>query len=177
MKAFKEYLTEEQERKIINPKKDEDGLFVQPKEDGKAREAEEEHNRERFAHHFNYADPYSGNVKTFDSKGDYNCGRCNQAQNGACLLIAKLKVDHDAGSCGDWEGLDPNDSEMNLGWKTAETAGYGVAVNGKGFGCFRCPFASKAFNSDSKGRDLYCKKGDFRVFGNACCVLNGAETK
>jgi hypothetical protein len=55
-----------------------------------------------------------------------------------------------------------------------DVGSYGVAANGKGFGCHRCPFASKAFSPDSAGRDLYCGKGDFRVYGNACCALNGA---
>ena len=169
MKTFGEYLTEEED-----PRKGDDGLFVQPK---KFDEEEEEHNRERFSHHFNYADPYVGNIKTFDPKGNYNCGSCNMGDNGRCKLIAKLKIDKDAGSCGDWERYDENDAELKLGWKTPESAVYGVAVNGKGFGCFRCPFASKAREEDSKGRDLYCGKGDFRVFGNACCEINGAETK
>ena len=112
--------------------------------------------------------------RTFDEQGDYNCGRCNQANGYKCLLVDITEIDREAGSCGDWEILCAGDPEMKLNEKSVDAAGYGIAANGKGFGCHRCPFASRAFSPDSRGRDLYCGKGDFRVFFNACCVLNGA---
>jgi hypothetical protein len=60
-------------------------------------------------------------------------------------------------------------------YKSILEAGYAIAANGIGFGCYHCPYASAAYVPDSRGRDLYCGKGDFRTFGNACCALNGAE--
>jgi hypothetical protein len=163
-------------RHIVRPERGSDGLFVQPKDDSPERERDEQHNRDRFANHFHYADPMTGIGRTYDPEGNYNCGRCNMAVGEACLLVVPLKLDRQAGSCGDWEDQCAGDSEMPLGEKTIETSGYGVAANGKGFGCHRCPYASKAFQSDSQGRDLYCGKGDMRVFALACCGLNGAET-
>jgi hypothetical protein len=161
-------------RKIITPEVGDDGLFVQTDAEGADRERDEAHNRDRFANHFHYADPYAGNTRTFDPRGDYNCGRCNMANGDKCLLVALKAIDPTAGSCGDWENQCAGDAEMPLGLKDVDTAGYGIAENGKGFGCSRCPFASKAYAEDSQGRDLYCGKGDFRVYGNACCGLNGA---
>ncbi len=161
-------------RLIVSPPRGKDGLFIQPNDFSPHRETVEQHNRDRFASHFKYADPYTGMTRTFDEKGDYNCGRCNQAEDNKCLLIKPLIIDRAAGSCGDWENLCAGDSEMPLGLKSVVSAGYGVATNGKGFGCHRCPWAEKALSPDSRGRDLYCGKGDMRVFSNACCVLNGA---
>jgi hypothetical protein len=161
-------------RPIVKPPVGDDGLFVQPKDYRPEREVIEDHNRRRFANHFHYADPYTGETRTFDPRGNYNCGRCNMADGKDCLLVKIKAIDPMAGSCGDWEDEWAGDSEMRLKLKTVETAGYGIAQNGKGFGCSRCPYASKAYTDDSLGRDLYCGKGDFRVFGNACCGLNGA---
>jgi hypothetical protein len=160
-------------RLIIKPERGRNGLFVQPKTVGPKRELEEQHNRDRFANHFKYGDP-ENMPRTFDEQGDYNCGRCNQANGYKCLLVDITEIDREAGSCGDWEILCAGDPEMKLNEKSVDAAGYGIAANGKGFGCHRCPFASRAFSPDSRGRDLYCGKGDFRVFFNACCVLNGA---
>ena len=160
-------------REILSPKVGDDGLFVQPRDFSPDRETREQHNRDAFAAHFKYADQFTGLQRTFDEKGDYNCGRCNQADSNKCLLV-KVKIDRMAGSCGDWENLCAGDAEFPRVFKTVETAGYGVAKNGKGFGCHRCPFASRAYEPDSRGRDLYCGKADARVFAMACCVLNGA---
>lgn len=172
LKETVEKVLNESVRKILKPKRGKDKLFIQPKEiDLKI----ENHNRERFGNHFNYADLFAGNAKTFDKKGNYNCGRCNQANDNQCLLV-NIKINRKAGSCEDWENISSNDTEMLLLEKSPEAATYGVAKNGEGFGCHRCPFASKAYKVDSKGRNLYCGKGDFRVFENACCSLNGAET-
>ncbi len=161
-------------RIILTPKIGAGGLFIQPDDVSPQRETIEQHNRDAAAGHFKYADPFTGLTRTFDEAGDYNCGRCNQADKLKCLLVAPLTIDRDAGSCGDWENLCAGDAEMKRQYKTVETAGYGVAKNGKGFGCHRCPFASKAIAPDSRGRDLYCGKLDCRVFSNACCALNGA---
>jgi len=163
-------------RAILVPQKANEELFLQPKETGAQRETIEMHNRERFANHFNYADPYCGNSKTYDAAGDYNCGRCNQANGDECLLLKIKSIDRKAGSCEDWETINAGDTEMRLHSKHPEIASYGVAKNGKGFGCHRCPYASKAYSVDSMGRSLYCGKGDFRVFPTACCSLNGATT-
>jgi hypothetical protein len=160
-------------REILTPKVGSDGLYVQPKDFSPDRETREQHNRDAFAGHYKYADPFTGLTRTYDDKGDYNCGRCNQADENKCLMV-KVTINRDAGSCGDWENLCAGDAEMPRLYKTVETAVYGVAKNGQGFGCHRCPYASRAFQPDSRGRDLYCGKGDFRAFADACCVLNGA---
>jgi hypothetical protein len=164
-------------RKILSPPKGKDGLFIQPKDVSAEREVIERHNRERFAGHFKFADPLTGATNTYDDKGDYNCGRCNQADGDKCLLVEIDEIDRDAGSCGDWEVTCAADPEMVLHLKSPKGSGYGVAKNGVGFGCSRCPFASRAYQPDSRGRELYCGKGDFRTYGTACCVLNGAPTK
>lgn len=162
------------ERRIINPKRGEDGLFVQPHDMGPERERDEQHNRDRFASHFKYADPYTGNTRTFDEAGDYNCGRCNQVNGVECLLLKIEAVDREVGSCGDWENLCAGDFEMTLHLKSPDSAAYAIA-QGAGWGCHRCPFASSAYQPDSRGRQLYCGKMDARVFWNACCAINGAE--
>ena len=164
-------------RRIVTPHRGKDGLFVEPKALGPDRERDEQHNRDRFASHFHYADPLTGNTRTYDEKGNYNCGRCNQADGDGCLLLSIKSIDRQAGSCGDWEVVCAGDPEMVLHEKSPQAAGYGVAANGKGFGCRRCPYASLASEPDSVGRGMYCGKGDFRVFGTACCVLNGAPLK
>lgn len=162
-------------RLVVSPKKGKDGLFAQPDDVGPEREMTEHMNRLNFAEHFHYADQTTGNLRTFDPKGDYSCGGCNKYDlKGGCLLVP-IKVSAEAGSCEHWEDTCAGDREIDLsGIITAEQAAYGVADNGKGFGCARCPYASKAVAPDSRGRDLYCGKGDFRVPGNACCALNGA---
>lgn len=164
-------------REILRPKRGSNGLFIQPKDSSAQRELVEMHNRQRFANHFKYADQFCGNTRTYDPDGRYNCGRCNMADGTTCLLVKIPKIDKEAGSCGDWEDIAAGDPEMELREKSIDSAGYGVAANGKGFGCHRCPFASAAFQPDSQGRDLYCGKGDMRVFSDACCVLNGAPLK
>lgn len=160
-------------RKIVDLKRGKDGLFIEPDKDSADRQRDEQHRRDGAASHFHYADPFTGITRTYDDQGDYNCGRCNQADGTDCLLV-KGKIDRPAGSCGDWEDICAGDSEIDLDYKTPETAGYGIAANGKGFGCHRCPFASRAKNIDSRERDLWCGKFAARVFQNACCVLNGA---
>jgi hypothetical protein len=167
-----------------------DGLFVQPQmgatnEDRAQRELVEGHNRLGFANNYNYADQWTGNTRTFDPKGNYVCGDCNKADDAACVAVSytlappkPLKINRACGSCRHWEDLCAGDPEIRLtltNCEAVDTAVYGVAANGQGFGCHRCPFASAAFQKDSRGRELYCGKGDFRTGGSACCQLNGAE--
>lgn len=166
-------------RQIVTPAKGSNGLFQQTREAGPDREIVEQHNRDRFASHFKFADPYTGLTRTYDEVGDYNCGRCNQAKGDQCLLVKIDYIDRVAGSCGDWENLCAGDPEMLLKLKNPTVASYGVRKGGKPgrvFGCHQCPYASKAYAKDSRGRDMYCGKGDFRTYWNACCSLNGAET-
>ncbi len=170
-------------RLVVHLNRGADGLFVQPKTAGPKYELEEAHRRQGFAEGFKYADETTGNTRTFDPKGDYNCGRCNKADEARCLFVSEgdtplkpLRIDRAAGSCGYWENLCAGDPELSNNQKSRTVSVYGIATNGKGFGCHRCPFASRAFEPDSRGRDLYCGKGSFRVPQNACCELNGAPT-
>lgn len=164
-------------RRILRPKKKSNGDFVQPKEVGPDREVEETKNRMRYATHMNFADPYTGNTRTYDPQGNYNCGRCNQDDHSHCLLLSDPAIDEAAGSCEDWENRCAGDPEMVLHRKSKDAAVYGVAKNGKGFGCHRCGHAERAYAPDSIGRELYCADGDFRTFGTACCSRNSAPTR
>ena len=71
---------------LLKPERGDDGLYVQPEDFSPERETREQHNRDAFAAHFKYADPFTGWQRTYDDKGDYNCGRCNQADGEKCLL-------------------------------------------------------------------------------------------
>ncbi len=172
------------ERIVYRQEIGKDGLFTEPisgksNEDKAKREMEERINRLNFVDHFHYEDPFTPRVGavTFDEKGNYNCGRCNKQDGDDDCLIIPIDIDKKAGSCKHWEIKCASDREIDVSkiGHTAEQAMYGVASNGKGFGCHRCPFANKAHEQDSIGRDLYCGKGDFRVPWNACCELNGAQ--
>ena len=159
------------------PQSGEYDLFVEPTNSDTKTLIEENHNRLRFANKVSYADQYVGNGMTYDDKGRYNCGRCNQVQGGACLWVDIPSVDLEAGSCKDFENICAGDPELVLNRVSPDQAVYGVAKNGVGFGCHRCPYASKSKRGpDSLGRDLWCGYGAFRVFPNACCALNGAPT-
>lgn len=151
------------------------GHYVQPDDFDPEREAQEKKNRTTFAIHFNYADPKVGARSTYDPKGNYNCGRCRYADGTNCLLV-KTSINRKAGSCGDWDGM-TTDPVSEFRYKTKISSTYGVAKNGEGFGCHRCPYSTKSKKPDSDGRNAYCGKGDFRVFPNACCVLNGAPVR
>jgi hypothetical protein len=168
-------------RLVVNLKRGVDGLFIQSSTVGPKYELDESHRRMGFAEGYKYADQTTGNTRTYDPKGDYNCGRCNKSDADKCLFVCEgdtplkpLRIDRAAGSCGYWENLCAGDPELSNNQKPRDAAVYGVAANGKGFGCHRCPFASRAFAPDSRGRELYCGKGAFRVPPNACCELNGA---
>ena len=166
-----------QVRPIKNLARDNDDMFVEPDKLTPQIQMMLDHNRDRFAKHFNYADEYgAGDPNSYDKRGDYNCGRCNQAHNGDCLLIKKNKLDLKAGSCRQWESVRSGDPEMMLQREGTTAAAYGVAKNGKGFGCHRCPYSREAKNTDDKGREYWCGEGGFHQTPTACCELNGAET-
>jgi hypothetical protein len=164
-------------RPIVNLPRDKDGMFIEPDKLTPDVAGMLDHNRERFASHFNYADDIgAGNQHSYDEQGDYNCGRCNQAQGSDCLLLDIKRIDRTAGSCEDWEKIRLGDAEMRLKRKKPEVANYGVAANGVGFGCHRCPFLRQAKNVDSEGRTHWCGEGGFHIVPTACCTANGAET-
>jgi hypothetical protein len=162
-------------RLIVTPPRGKDGLFIQTHDFSPERETVEQHNRDRFAAHFHYADPYTGLTRTMDWEGNYQCGDCNQHYGNKCLLVTVEKLDLEAGSCDHWEDECAGDAEIKLELLTPEKGGYAISANGEGFGCHRCPYASKAIQKDSRDRTLYCGKGDMRVFVDACCGLNGAK--
>jgi len=173
-------------RVIRNPPRDKDGLCLQPDDASAEREVIMNENRQRFAGHFKYADMYVGIGRTHDEQTRYNCGRCNQEAKTKCQLLYETTKGVpfqltpealQAGSCGDWENKCAGDPEMRLALKSLESAGFGIALNGIGFSCGRCPFAEAARRPDSRGRGGYCRLGDFTTFYSACCVLNGAPTK
>lgn len=159
-------------RVITSPKRGSDNLFVQPREVGPDREMVEQHNRDRAAAKADYADPFTGNARTFDISGNYRCGDCNQEHESDCELVQVDPVDVGAGSCGKFEVKCAGDPEIHLKRLTVITAGYAIAKNGVGFGCHRCPLGSPAYQADSQGRNIYCGEWEARVFWNACCNSN-----
>jgi hypothetical protein len=172
-----DYPASSTQRSIIDLPRDKDGMYIEPNKLTPETEIMLAHNRERFAVHFNYADDLgAGNPHSYDEKGNYNCGRCNQAEGEACLLVDIPKIDRTAGSCEDWERIRAYDSEMHLRRKKPEVANYGVAKNGAGFGCKRCPYSRPAKSADSDGRTSWCGEGGFHIILTGCCTANGAET-
>ncbi len=164
-------------RKITPLPRGGNDLFIEPDRLTADIQTMLDHNRDRFAKHFNYADEYgSGDPNSYDDQGDYNCGRCNQASDGDCLLIKKNKLDLEAGSCRQWESIRSGDPEMFLQRESVTAGAYGVAQNGKGFGCARCPYSKPAKNRDDRGRIHWCGYGGFHQTPTACCELNGAAT-
>jgi len=71
-------------------------------------------------------------------------------------LVKIKRISREAGSCAHWEDLCAGDPEIPLHQLTPETASYGVSKSGEGFGCKRCPYASKAYYLDSRGRSSLC---------------------
>lgn len=163
-------------RPIKNLPRGKDDLFIEPDQITPMIQMMLDHNRERFAKHHNYADEYgAGDPNTYDRKGDYNCGRCNQIyDNDKCLLIKIARVDPVAASCRQWESIRAGDPEMMLQREDKDVASYGVSKNGRGFGCHRCPYSKAAKNRDDVGRSSWCGFGGFHITPNACCELNGA---
>lgn len=168
-------------RPVETPERGEDGLILEPEDSEPETLIAENHARERFAKKANYADGIVGDGNTVDPEGRYNCGRCNQAEGTDCLFWNLSNLDLEAGSCRSYEFVDAGDPErqLRLGGTQAEAvmaASYGVAKNGVGFGCSRCPLQQKSKRGeDSYGRDLWCGEGGFRVFPRACCEFNAAE--
>lgn len=150
-----------------------DGLFLEPKEYD---EVKENHRRLAAANHFEYADPWTGNTRTYDPMGKYVCGYCNQVEGIKCALLKIFRINRKIGSCAKWEDQCKGDTETKLNQLTSEEAAYGEAANGVGFGCARCPYGKKARAPDSKGRAVWCGKIAARVLQTTCCRLNGAKT-
>lgn len=161
-------------RPLVSPKRAADGLFVQPDDVSAEREIVENHNRMRAAEHGHYADPWTGNTRTFDPVGNYNCGACNMAEGAQCVLIdLDGPIDLQAGSCEHWENTCAGDPELIL---KRLSASYGVARNGEGFGCHRCSMQEPRKAPDSRDRTLYCRFWDTAVLDTACCAYNDAPT-
>lgn len=168
-------------RPIEDPPRDDDGMIIEPADSDPETLVQENHARERFAKKADYADGYAGDGRTYDKNGRYNCGACNQADDHICLWVGDqdgnpLGIDREAGSCAKWEVICAGDPERMLNRATVASVSYGVAANGVGFGCARCPFQKKSKRgADSLGRTLWCGEGGFRVFPTACCEFNGAK--
>lgn len=161
-------------RKIIDIHRDKSGLAIQPAHDDAERRRQENERRLYAANHFKYADKYTGNTRTWDPTGKYNCGRCNQVEGTDCLLLDIEWVHLERGSCGDWENICAGDFEPRHKYKNPKGAGYDIAV--VGWGCPNCPWVERAYSVDDAGRSLYCRKFATRVDSTACCVINGAKT-
>lgn len=168
-------------RPIEDPPRDDDGMIIEPEDSEPETLIQENHARERFAKKADYADGYAGDGRTYDKNGRYNCGACNQTDGAKCLWVGDsegnpLRVDREAGSCAKWEVICAGDPERVLNRASIDSVAYGVAANGVGFGCVRCPFQKKSKRgADSLGRALWCGEGGFRVFPTACCEYNGAK--
>jgi hypothetical protein len=165
-------------RQIEVPEREQSGLVIEPRSSYPKVLLAENHNRERFVKKCFYSDPYAGDGRTYDPAGRYNCGACNQAKGKVCQFVKLNSLDLEAGSCEVWENICAGDPEVFLQCMSGDAADYGVALNGKGFGCHRCPYSSVSVRGpDSQGRSRWCGKGAFRVFDTACCKLNGAVLK
>jgi hypothetical protein len=155
-------------RRAVRPPIGRDGLF---EDTGKYDEVLETHLRDTFVKMFQYADPWAGDSRTFDEKGNYLCGDCNKYEPNACVAVeGEISPDH--GSCRHWEDQDAGDSELKFAEKISkDLADYGETPN-EGFSCKRCEYHSDAKSPDSHGRNMFCKQGAFRVYGDGCCALN-----
>lgn len=163
--------------------KDEKGLFIQPDTLTPKLALQIEHNRQRMAKKWDYADEFCGDTHTLDIKGNYNCGTCNQADGTTCLLVEDdgkpLKIDLKYGSCGKYEILDAGDPELRGNRLPAEVANYGIRKGGSAnrvFGCHECPYALKTKWPIANDRIYWCALGATTVQKNSCCTLNGAPT-
>jgi len=178
-------------RVMKTPVRGPDGLIVEPKDSDPQTLLEEVHNRQRFAKKANYADPFEGDGRTIDPNARYNCGSCNQQDDGNCAFWFIDGLNLAASSCADYENECAGDPEVRLRLPNAvdvpdraerrrqaiAKADFGTAKNGVGFGCMRCPRSKKSERGpDSLGRPLWCGEGGFRVMEAACCKFNAAET-
>ncbi len=163
-------------RPIQDFPRDAKGLFIQPDTLTPKLAIQIEHNRERMAKKWEYADEFTGDTKTYDPKGNYICGDCNQAQGTKCEFVKPASINRKAGSCGKFEIICSGDPELRANRMPKAVANYGVAANGEGFGCKRCPFAKPTKWADSRNRPYWCGLGASTVMKNSCCTLNGAAT-
>jgi hypothetical protein len=160
-----------EQRKILNFPVGEDGLF---EDTGKYDQVKEEHVRQTFFNVFQYTDSHCGNPRIYDPSGNYLCKDCNKFDKGYCLLV-EGDISGEKGSCRHWENLDAGDAEINMAQKISKDfADYGETPNA-GFGCRRCEYHTKAKETDSLGRDMFCKQGALRVSGIGCCALNNCD--
>lgn len=170
------------ERKIVEWPRDKAGLYVQPSECTPDLEVVMNHNRMRFANQFDLADTHGfGNSHTFDPKGRYNCGDCNQYKRAGndCLVIEDIDSDdinREASSCRHFEEPCAGDPESPLKRTTKAAALFGTAKNGKGFGCERCGYYRKGKWKDSLERPGWCGAGYFTTEPTVCCAINSAPT-
>jgi len=157
------------------------GMVPQQSGDDADLRRKEIHRREALASEQNYADETAGVAKTYDPEGRYNCGRCNKAYEGKCLVVVQsdgktpIRVDLEAGSCRLWERICAGDPEAWRSYVSIAGAGYAVAANGVGWSCGRCWKGSKADQPDDMDRGLFCGIGNCRVDGRGCCNANGLE--
>lgn len=172
-------------RQVLDYPRNSRGLYIQPSVEVLREpkfETLEQHNRDRAAAKADYADRVTGNPHTVDPLGRYNCGRCNQADDTACLIMnMKLlpggKINREAGSCGKFEIVCKGDAEMRLHRWSPVRLGYAEAKNGKRFGCEVCPLKEKAHIADSLGRPYWCGQFYMRVFPTACCNDNDTPVR
>lgn len=168
--------TKAPKRPIQDFPRDSKGLFIQPDALTAKLALQIEHNRDRMAKKWEYADEFTGDTKTYDPTGNYKCGTCNQAQGSICEFVKPSRINRQAGSCGKYEIICAGDPELRANRMPKSVANYGVAANGEGFGCKRCPFAKPTKWADSRNRPFWCGLGASTVMRNSCCTLNGAPT-
>lgn len=187
--------TEGPRRPVVDFPKDSKGLFIQPDKLTPKLAIEIDHNRVRMTKKWQYADEFCGDTKTLDKTTRYNCGGCNQAQGGICLLVydedeeedaqgryPALRIDRIYGSCGHWEMIDSGDPELRGSRMSKALANYGVRVGGTPdsvFGCRNCwkKKPTKWHDNTGEYRLWWCGEGGTPVGRNACCTLNGAPVK
>lgn len=181
------------QRPVQDFPRDEDGMFIQPDELTEELAIKVEHNRLRAYKKADYADEFCGDTHTFDVKGNYNCGSCNQAQNGECLLVyddeaepdkngtyRALAIDLEFGSCGLYEILNVGDPELNANRIAKSVANYGVRAGGSPghvFGCHECWKRKPTKWKVVDGRLFWCGDWGTTVQANSCCTTNGAPTQ
>ncbi len=179
-------------RPIISYDKDAQGMFIQPDQLTPMLAVEIEHNRMRMAKKWDYADTLCGDAHTYHDEGNYNCGDCNQEQDGICELVydddkegsdkiqPPLVVDKKFGSCGKFEVIDSADPELKGNRLPASVANYGVRKDGAKdhvFGCHECWKKTATKWAVENDRVYWCGEGATTVQAKACCTLNGAPVK
>lgn len=175
---MKETVVAAPKRKLVSTPRAADGLFIQPRDVGPKREQIELHNRERAAHHGNYADHHCGDQNTVDPTGQYLCWTCNNIQGNLCVLVSTGSLKGMVGpSCAEYEIQRAGDFEKWLKALSVEGAGFANAANGE-WGCARCPYQEKAHAVDSLGNTIYCRVWECRVSAEVgCCRVNGNKAK